>query len=104
MSSSTVSFFAGSDAHTLQESQWSIFVLSFVALVLAFHIFAGPSGFAAVKQVAWIITTMSSFIMTVGSLPFVWDYVCGRGDVKSVRAFPELAVPMSRFFQAYLLA
>ncbi|KAE9391290.1 hypothetical protein BT96DRAFT_311603 [Gymnopus androsaceus JB14] len=87
-----------------QESQWSVFVLSFVGLVSTYHVFAGPSGFTATKQVAWILTTISSFIMTVGSLPFVWDYVYGQGDVKSVRPFPELAVSTSRFFQAYLLA
>ncbi|KAJ3860944.1 hypothetical protein EV359DRAFT_74931 [Lentinula novae-zelandiae] len=55
------------------------------------------------KQVAWIITTTASFVMTIASLPFVWDYFAGRGDVKRVGAFPELAVPANRFFQAYLL-
>ncbi|KAE9391300.1 hypothetical protein BT96DRAFT_311689 [Gymnopus androsaceus JB14] len=61
-------------------------------------------GFTATKQVAWILTTISSFIVTVGSLPFIWNYVCGPGDVKSVRLFPELAVLRNGFFQTYLLA
>ncbi|KAJ3874155.1 hypothetical protein F5051DRAFT_379902 [Lentinula edodes] len=80
------------------------FLSSFVALILVYHVFARPSGFTSSKQVAWIITTTASFVMTIASLPFVWDYFAGRGDVKRVGAFPELAAPANRVFRAYLLA
>ncbi|KIK63437.1 hypothetical protein GYMLUDRAFT_241915 [Collybiopsis luxurians FD-317 M1] len=85
--------------------QWSAFFLSFVGLASAYHVFAGSRfGITTPKQVSWIITTLASFTMTVASLPFVYDYFAGRGDVKGVRAFPELAVFANRFFQGYLLA
>ncbi|KAJ4469892.1 hypothetical protein J3R30DRAFT_1522572 [Lentinula aciculospora] len=87
-----------------EQVQWSTFLSFFLAFILVYHILARPSCFTSAKQVAWIITTTASFVMTIASLPFVWDYFAGRGDVKRVRAFPELAVTANRFFQAYLLA
>ncbi|KAJ3818391.1 hypothetical protein F5880DRAFT_1459300, partial [Lentinula raphanica] len=56
------------------------------------------------KQISWIITTAASFTMTISSTPFLWDYFSSWGDVKRVRALPELAVAANRIFQAYLLA
>ncbi|KAJ3994601.1 hypothetical protein F5050DRAFT_1713551 [Lentinula boryana] len=106
-SSSSMISFPGYDldpASPPEQIQCLAFVSSFLALILVYHIFARPSGFTSAKQVAWIITTAASFIMTIASVPFVWDYFAGRGDVKRVRAFPELAVVANRFFQAYLLA
>ncbi|KAJ3732748.1 hypothetical protein DFJ43DRAFT_294076 [Lentinula guzmanii] len=106
-SSSSMISFPGYDLDPVsppEQIQCLAFASSFLALILVYHIFARPSGFTSAKQVAWIITTAASFIMTIASVPFVWDYFAGRGDVKCVRAFPELAVVANRFFQAYLLA
>ncbi|KAF9035107.1 hypothetical protein BDP27DRAFT_1245511, partial [Rhodocollybia butyracea] len=84
------------------QTQCSTVLLSYTALVSAYY--AISPHFPAPKQNSWIITTISSCIMTFASAPFVWDYLAARGDVTAVRAFPELAVTSSRFFQAYLLA
>ncbi|KAG7095011.1 hypothetical protein E1B28_005806 [Marasmius oreades] len=67
------------------------------------------------NQNSWIITTIASAIMTLCSLPFLWDFVleslnsqfswqmAGEG-VKGVRARSMLAFVANRFFQSYLLA
>ncbi|KAJ3810558.1 hypothetical protein F5876DRAFT_41575, partial [Lentinula aff. lateritia] len=102
-SSSILSFYDRDISVPSGRIQCVTFLSSFLVLILVYHVFARPSGFTSPKQVAWIITTTASFVMTIASLPFVWDYFAGRGDVKRVGAFPELAVPANRFFQAYLL-
>ncbi|KAJ3929196.1 MAG: hypothetical protein NXY57DRAFT_439722 [Lentinula lateritia] len=102
-SSSILSFYDRDISVPSGRIQCFTFLSSFLVLILVYHVFARPSGFTSSKQVAWIITTTASFVMTIASLPFVWDYFAGRGDVKRVGAFPELAVPANRFFQAYLL-
>ena len=54
------------------------------------------------KQLAWILTTISSAIMTLASIPFLYDYFSNGASVKSVRIIPNLSVTISRFFQSYL--
>ncbi|KAK7000580.1 hypothetical protein R3P38DRAFT_3218740 [Favolaschia claudopus] len=67
--------------------------------------------FPNVRQRAWIITTIASLLMTLSSLPFFLDFAQRSGVTKL--SFPEdlgvvprmqLAVPVNRFFQAYLTA
>ncbi|KAK7051867.1 hypothetical protein R3P38DRAFT_1630376 [Favolaschia claudopus] len=67
--------------------------------------------FPNVRQRAWIITTIASLLMTLSSLPFFFDFAQRSGVTKL--SFPEdlgvvprmqLAVPVNRFFQAYLTA
>ncbi|KAF5371445.1 hypothetical protein D9757_010013 [Collybiopsis confluens] len=87
-----------------ERQQWSTLLLAFFGLVSAYHLAGSNLDLTTVKQKSWIITTVASFTVTVASLPFVWDYFAGWGDVKAVRPFPEFAVLANRFFQAYLLA
>ena len=54
------------------------------------------------KQSAWILTTISSAVMTLASIPFLYDYFSNGGSVKYVRIIPNLSVTVSRFFQSYL--
>lgn len=55
------------------------------------------------KTRSWIITATSSAVMTVGSVPFVWDLVCALGDVAMVRRREWLSEGLTSFFLAYLL-
>ena len=72
----------------------------FVALVLLYHILAKE--FKTPKQHSWILTTLSSFIMTFVSLPFVLDLVT-TGSVSGVQVHAHLAYLACRFFQTYLI-
>lgn len=78
------------------------FLLSFLGLGVSFHLLAPL--FAAPKQTSWILTAISSAVMSLASLPFLWDYLSSRGSVKHVRTLPAFAVAVNRFFQAYLAA
>ncbi|KAK0199639.1 hypothetical protein DFS33DRAFT_1267464 [Desarmillaria ectypa] len=80
--------------------QYSVVAQSFVALFCVYHLLAPR--FATSKQLSWIITTVVSCIMTLTSLPFLWDYATNH-SVKDVAHIPHLAVPANRFFQAYLV-
>jgi len=80
----------------------SPFSLSFLALAVCYHVLAPR--FQTVKQTSWILTTISSAVMTMASLPFVWDYFVGGWSVKNVRMLPTFSVTAVRFFQAHLAA
>ncbi|KAG5644443.1 hypothetical protein DXG03_008538 [Asterophora parasitica] len=80
----------------------SSLTVSFLGLVISFHLLAPH--FKTTKQVAWILTTLSSATMSLASLPFLRDYLASGGSVKSVSAMPALAITANRFFQAYLAA
>jgi hypothetical protein len=80
----------------------SPFLMSFMGLVLSFF-FASPR-YPATKQTSWILTTISSFVMSVASFPFLWDYCIGGGSVKHIRTLPVFAISINRFFQSYLAA
>lgn len=54
------------------------------------------------RKRSWIITGASSALMTLGSLPFVWDFVRGGMDVAKVGRREELAQGLTAFFLAYL--
>lgn len=55
------------------------------------------------KQSAWILTTISSAIMSLVSLPFLYDYFVNGGNVKYIRTLPNFAIAANRFFQSYLV-
>jgi len=58
--------------------------------------------YPSVKQSAWILTTVSSAVMTLASIPFLYDYFSNGGSVKYIRIIPNLSITVSRFFQSYL--
>ncbi|KAK7023287.1 hypothetical protein R3P38DRAFT_1103752 [Favolaschia claudopus] len=67
--------------------------------------------FPNVRQRAWIITTIASLLMTLSAVPFFLDFVRHSGvgsiafqDDLGVVPRMQLAVPVNRFFQAYLTA
>ncbi|KAL2918129.1 hypothetical protein HK105_202056 [Polyrhizophydium stewartii] len=65
---------------------------------------AWPSAFTTSAQTSWILTTMSSIVMTTASLPFVVDYFAHDTDLS---AMPLLnspwAVAVSMYFISYLV-
>ncbi|KAG7441531.1 uncharacterized protein BT62DRAFT_482831 [Guyanagaster necrorhizus] len=85
---------------TVPVKQYSIMAQSFVALFCVYHLLAPR--FTTSKQLSWIITTVVSCIMTLTSLPFLWNYLTNN-SVQDVAHMPYLAVPANRFFQAYLV-
>jgi hypothetical protein len=80
----------------------SPFFLSFIALATFYHVLAPL--YPNVKQASWILTTITSAVMTITSVPFLWDYFVGGWSVKNVRSLPMLSVTAVRFFQAHLVA
>jgi hypothetical protein len=84
------------------QSSAMISVAAFLVLCLIYHLLAPI--YNTPKQLAWILTAVSSAVMTISSMPFVWDYVAGGGSVKNVRTFSPLALAANRFFQGYLIA
>lgn len=77
------------------------FLVSFLGFCTIFRFSAAR--FSACKQTSWIITTTASCIMTLVSLPYLWDYMAA-GSVKGVRSAPVLSISASTLFQAYLSA
>ncbi|KIY73189.1 hypothetical protein CYLTODRAFT_342752 [Cylindrobasidium torrendii FP15055 ss-10] len=77
------------------------FVSSFVGLTILYH--ACAQRFNTPKQLSWILTVASSLVMTLSSLPFIYDLSVAGGRVSSVRVRQDFASTMLRFFQAYLL-
>lgn len=76
---------------------WSSFSLLAVAyLVLAERC-------TTIKQRSWILTLLSSAVMTLFSLPLVAQYVSAGGQLKHVTIPPVVTDNVSRFFQAYLI-
>lgn len=53
---------------------------------------------------SWIVTTMSSFIMTVSSIPFCYDLLTSGFDVARIQSRDALSQGMTAFFMAYLLS
>lgn len=88
------------DEHSPVLAFSSPFFLSFFGLALSFLVL--KSRYSTAKQQSWIITTMASGIMSLASLPFLWDFLRG-GSVRDVRTWPSFAILMNRFFQGYLV-
>jgi len=80
---------------------FSPFFLSFLGLAMSYHLMALLC--PTTKQASWILTTISSGVMSLASMPFLWAYLTG-GGMKSIRVLPQFAVSVVRFFQAYLTA
>jgi hypothetical protein len=80
----------------------SPFFISLLALATSYHILAPL--FPTVKQKSWILTAITSAVMSMGSLPFLWDYFVGGCSVKNVRMASTFSVIAVRYFQAHLAA
>ena len=78
---------------------WVLF--SWIILSISFYRLAPR--YPTAKQSAWILTTISSAVMTLSSIPFLYDYFSNGGSVKYVRMIPSLSISVSRFFQSYLV-
>jgi hypothetical protein len=76
----------------------SPFLISLLALATSYHILAPL--FPTVKQKSWILTAITSGVMSMASLPFLWDYFVGGCSVKNVRLASTFSVNMVRYFQA----
>jgi hypothetical protein len=88
-----------------------VFLWSLAAfLVFQLALFHGimhnyPKQFQTTSQSAWIITTASSVVMTVGSLPFLYQYWMEDSDLRNVSLLnSHLAVILCAYFMSYLLA
>ena len=89
------------DKHFPTVALSSPFSLSCFGLALSFLML--KSRYSTAKKRSWIITTMASGIISLASLPFLWDFLSTRGSVRNVRASPRYAILINRFFQAYLV-
>lgn len=78
------------------------FHVALVVLVIAFHL--STPRCTTVKQRAWVLTTISSAVMSVASLPLAWEYLVSCFDLLSVQKSNMWTYCASRFFQAYLIA
>ncbi|KAF8186545.1 hypothetical protein K438DRAFT_1835785 [Mycena galopus ATCC 62051] len=88
------------DAATSWRTEGTVFLPALITLVAAYP--ALLPFFPAVRQRAWILTTLASSVMTAFALPCVRDYLT-MGGVRGVEA-RVWSVGVNRFFQAYLTA
>lgn len=65
----------------------SITLGSSVLAYIAMYYMLAPR-FPTKKQKSWLITTIASALMTIASIPFVWDYIRSWGSVTSLRSLP----------------
>ncbi|EDR04263.1 uncharacterized protein LACBIDRAFT_304801 [Laccaria bicolor S238N-H82] len=87
-------------SHTTRPDTLTLLLLSFTTLSASYYSLAPRYG--TPKQTSWILTTVSSAVMTIASLPFLYDYFSYGGSVKHVRTLPMLSIAATRFFQTYL--
>ncbi|KIJ16003.1 hypothetical protein PAXINDRAFT_168656, partial [Paxillus involutus ATCC 200175] len=78
------------------------FLCSFFALVVLYRLLAPRC--TTTKQRAWILTTLSSAVMSVCSLPLFFEYTWASGDLKNLSTSTIYTESVARFFQAYLIA
>lgn len=89
-----------SDMQSLLSSKVFIFNLfTFIAIYYALAPFYSTS-----KQRAWILTAVSSALMTIASAPYVWEYLISGGEITGLRIHRQLSTATCRVFQAYLIA
>jgi hypothetical protein len=80
----------------------TIFVPALFAFIVLYHLLAPL--YSTPKQLSWILTTTSSAVMTISSIPFFVDFITNGGNVADVRLSPVFAYAANRIFQAYLIA
>ena len=91
---------------TLNTPPWSSTAtmgsILFSCIILSMSFYRLAPRYPTDKQSAWILTTISSAVMTLASIPFLYDYFSNGGSVKYIRIIPNLSITVSRFFQSYL--
>ena len=80
----------------------SVGSILFSCIILSMSYYRLAPRYPSAKQSAWILTTFSSTVMSLASIPFLYDYFSYGGSVKYVRTMPNLSIIVSRFFQSYL--
>ncbi|EJD03175.1 uncharacterized protein FOMMEDRAFT_32955, partial [Fomitiporia mediterranea MF3/22] len=60
--------------------------------------------FAEEKRKSWIVTFLSSAVMSLGSLPFLWDFVVSGGETAAVHHRPWISQAMCGSFQGFLFS
>ncbi|KAF9219091.1 hypothetical protein BS17DRAFT_811338 [Gyrodon lividus] len=78
------------------------FLCSFFALIVLYRLLAPFC--TTIKQRSWILTTLSSAVMSLCSLPLFLEYTRASGDLKNVSTSSIYTDSVGRFFQAYLIA
>lgn len=83
-----------------------VFTISLVSLIST-HVLLSPS-LRTPKQKSWIITNIASLVMTLASLPFLFDFASSLSLGSTTAAIgweageaDSFAVLVNRFFQAY---
>ncbi|TDL20511.1 hypothetical protein BD410DRAFT_772444 [Rickenella mellea] len=79
-----------------------VFTPTLLLFCVAYYTLA--PNYPTAKKRAWILTLIGSTVMTLASLPFVYDYIRAGWSVSGVRTGTPFAVAVSRVFQAYLLS
>lgn len=78
-----------------------VFRASFLLFSLAYYAIAPR--YPNTKQRAWVLTALSSILMTTLSIPFLLDYLAAGADLRAVNTDSDTAYLANRAFQAYLL-
>lgn len=79
-------------------------IASVAAGLLAFIFYALMSKARSIKQRSWIVTLLSSSTMSLGSLPFLWDFCSSGGLIRPVPSTDTFAEIVCGAFQGFLLA
>ncbi|KAH7881857.1 hypothetical protein F5I97DRAFT_470844 [Phlebopus sp. FC_14] len=94
---------SGSPHHdALKPVTSAAFWFGFILLTVLYYISAPH--LPAIKQRAWLLTAISSGIMSLSSFPLFFEYAKSCGDLRSVSSSNLWTHVASRFFQAYLVA
>ncbi|KAL1918659.1 uncharacterized protein VTP21DRAFT_2681 [Calcarisporiella thermophila] len=86
--------------HTLTEP--AVLASFFGGALLQTTTFYLARPFIPSKQQAWILTLISSLVMSIGSLPFLYALIAARLDVTHLPADSPFARGLVAFFESYL--
>ncbi|KAG8740513.1 hypothetical protein FRC12_015982 [Ceratobasidium sp. 428] len=75
---------------------------AFAGFVLSYHLLAPYC--TTMKQRAWILTAMSSFLTSVAALPYACDFFCSGGQLDLLRPTNQWSDRVVGVFQGYLIA
>ena len=80
----------------------SVGSILFSCIILSMAYYQLAPRYQTAKQLRWILTTITSAVMILASIPFLYDYFSNGGSVKCIRILPNLSVTACRFFQSFL--